>query len=138
MKSIANYARSMRARALKFLKKRFLARTKVVAAVPLALALAGCAGPSGPSGPLGQATLPRYRCEQGINFSVNFVDDSAVLNGSGGQDVLFRTAGGQGDMQRFYSNPRMKAEFGLGASGREAVLRYPLLPLVVRCARDSG
>ena len=23
-----------------------------------------------------------------------------------------------------------------GASGREAVLRYPLLPLVVRCVRD--
>jgi hypothetical protein len=30
----------------------------------------------------------------------------------------------------------MRAEFGLGASGREAVLRYPLLPLVARCVRD--
>ncbi len=135
MKSIANYGRSMRARALKGLKNGFLVRSGALAAVPLALALAGCAAPSGSSG---QATLPHYRCEQGIDFSVNFVDDSAVLNGSGGQDVLFRTAGGQGDMQRFYSNPRMKAEFGLGASGREAILRYPLLPLVVRCARDSG
>ena len=132
MKSIANYARSKGARPIKGLKNRFVARTGAAAAVPLALALAGCAGPSG------QATLPHYRCEQGIDFSVNFVDDSAVLNGSGGQDVLFRTAGGQGDMQRFYRNSRMKAEFGLGASGREAILRYPLLPLVVRCAQDSG
>ena len=132
MKSIAKYARSKGARALKVLQNRFFARTGVAAAVPLALALAGCAGPSV------QATLPHYRCDKGIDFSVNFVDDSAVLNGSGGKDVLFRTAGGQGDMQRFYSNPRMKAEFGLGANGREAVLRYPLLPLVVRCVQDSG
>jgi hypothetical protein len=35
-----------------------------------------------------------------------------------------------------YSNPRMKAEFGLGATGREAIVRYPLLPLAARCARD--
>jgi hypothetical protein len=103
--------------------------------------LAGCAGTGfGSSG-----TGPVYRCEHGIAFTVKFADNTAVLsgartpNGSSGaadQDVLLRDAGGQGAGQAFYSNPRMRAEFGLGASGREAILRYPLLPLVARCARE--
>jgi hypothetical protein len=92
--------------------------------------LAGCAGP----GP-GQ-NLPHYRCEYDIGFTVKFVDDSAILDGSRGYDVLYRDAGGLTPQQQVYSNPRMRAEFGLGASGREAILRYPLLPLVARCARD--
>ena len=104
--------------------------------------LAGCAstgsGSSSSSGPV-------YRCEHGIAFTVKFADNTAVLigartpsgsSGAGDQDVLLRDAGGQGAQQAFYSNPRMRAEFGLGASGREAVLRYPLLPLVARCMRD--
>lgn len=99
--------------------------------------LAGCAG-------TGAGRAPVYRCEHGITFTVKFADNTAVLigartpsgsSGSGDQDVLLRDAGGQGS-QAFYSNPRMRAEFGLGASGREAVLRYPLLPLVARCMRD--
>ena len=49
---------------------------------------------------------------------------------------LFRDAGGQGEGQTVYSNAVVRAEFGLRASGREAVLRYPLLPLVARCVRD--
>ena len=102
--------------------------------------LAGCAGTGSGSG-----SGPVYRCEHGINFTVKFADDTAVLVGAGtpsgrssasDQDVLLRDAGGQGPLQAFYSNPRMRAEFGLGASGREAVLRYPLLPLVARCLRD--
>ena len=93
-------------------------------------ALAGCAGmkSSDPS------ALPLYRCEQDLQFTVRFVDDTAVLKGARGDDILLRDAGGQGT-QTVYSNPRMRAEFGLGASGREAVLYYPLLPLV-RCLRD--
>ena len=83
-----------------------------------------------------QAPAPLYRCEHGIEFTVRYVDDTAVLDGTRGYDVLLRDAGGQGEKQAVYSNPRMRAEFGLGASGREAVLRYPLLPLVVRCASD--
>ena len=82
------------------------------------------------------STGQRYRCEQGIEFSVKFVDDSALIDSSRGYNVLFRDAGGQGEGQTFYSNAVVRAEFGLGASGREAVLRYPLLPLVVRCVRD--
>ena len=96
------------------------------------LVLAGCAG----MGLSGEAALPHYRCEHGIEFTAKFVDDSAMLNGSRGYDVLYRDAGGQGDKQVVYSNPRMRAEFGLGGSGREAVLRYPLLPLAARCVRD--
>ncbi|MBC7438278.1 MAG: hypothetical protein H7332_19660 [Bdellovibrionales bacterium] len=80
--------------------------------------------------------LPRYRCEHGIAFSVRFVDDTAILDGSRGSDVLYRDAGGLTAQQQNFSNPRMRAEFGLGASGREAILRYPLLPLVARCARE--
>ncbi|WP_341909597.1 hypothetical protein [Polaromonas sp. YR568] len=93
-------------------------------------AVAGCAGTSQSSaGPL-------YRCEHGIEFTARFIDDSAVLEGTRGYDVLYRDAGGQGPQQSVYSNPRMRAEFGLGASGREAVLRYPSLPLVARCVRE--
>ena len=94
--------------------------------------LTGCA-----TGNLGNSSAgQRYRCEQGIEFSVKFVDDSALIDSSRGYNVLFRDAGGQGEGQTVYSNAVARAEFGLGAGGREAVLRYPLLPLVVRCVRD--
>ena len=111
--------------------KQLSARTGMaLVAVAGMLVLAGCAAGGGPS------SAAQYRCEQGIDFNVKFVDDTAVLEGTGGSDLLFRDAGGQGAQQAVYSNPRMRAEFGLGTSGREAVLRYPLLPLVARCVRD--
>lgn len=98
-------------------------------AVLLCSVLTGCASTGWtPEAPL-------YRCEAGVEFTARFIDDSAVLDGSRGYDVLYRDAGGVGAGQTVYSNPRMRAEFGLGASGREAILRYPLLPLVVRCVR---
>ena len=103
---------------------------RVTALVTLMGALAGCAGSNG------QSAAPLYRCEHGIEFTVRFIDDTAVLEGTRGYDLLLRDAGGQGEQQTVYSNPRMRAEFGLGASGREAVLHYPLLPLVARCVRD--
>lgn len=93
--------------------------------------LGACAGPA-----IDRA-LPRYRCEHHIEFTVRFVGDTALLDaGSRGYDVLLRDAGGVTAQQAVYSNPRIRAEFGLGASGREAILRYPLLPLVARCMRD--
>ena len=82
------------------------------------------------------STDQRYRCEQGIEFSVKFVDDSALIDSSRGYHVLLRDAGGQGEGQTVYSNAVVRAEFGLGAGGREARLSYPLLPLVVRCGRN--
>lgn len=93
-------------------------------------ALAGCTGPAlAPAAPV-------YHCEHGITFTARFIDDTAILDGARGRDVLYRDAGGASPTQAFYSNPRMKAEFGLGATGREAIVRYPLLPLAARCARD--
>ena len=80
--------------------------------------------------------VPFYRCEAGVNFTVRFVDDSAVFNGSRGYEVLYRNAGGNGPGQTVFTNPRMRAEFGLGPTGREAIVRYPLVPLVVRCVQD--
>ena len=105
----------------------------LVSAMACALVLlTGCA-----AGNLGSSSADqRYRCEQGIEFSVKFVDDSALIDSTRGYNVLFRDAGGQGEGQTVYSNAVVRAEFGLGAGGREARLSYPLLPLVVRCGRD--
>ena len=97
------------------------------------IALAGCAGTADKNS---SAEAPLYRCENAIEFRARFIDNSAVLDGSRGYDVLYRDAGGVTPSQTVYSNIRMRAEFGLGPSGREAILRYPLLPLVVRCVRD--
>lgn len=83
------------------------------------------------------AGLPRYRCDQGIEFTVRFTDDTAVVDaGNRGNDVLLRDAGGATPQQTVYSNPRMRAEFGLGATGREALLRYAQPPLSVHCQQD--
>lgn len=103
---------------------------RIAALVGVAGFLAGCAGG------IGQGSGQLYRCEHGIEFRVKFVDDTAVLDGPGGSDILNRDAGGQGPQQTVYSNPRMRAEFGLGAGGREARLHYPMLPLSARCVRD--
>ena len=94
----------------------------------MAAALAGCAGPSA-------LELSRYRCDGGMEFTVRFADGTAIVKGARGDDVLLRDAGGQG-AQRFYSNPRMRAEFGLGAGAREAVLHYPVAPLATRCLQE--
>ena len=85
-----------------------------------------------------QPETPFYRCEAGVDFTVRFVEDTAVFNGSRGYEVLYRNAGGIGPGQTVYTNPRMRAEFGLGPTGREAIVRYPLVPLVVRCVREPG
>lgn len=91
-----------------------------------------------PAAPASQAaSLQRYRCDQNFEFSVRFTDDSAVIEaGSRGNDVLLRDAGGVTPQQTVYSNPRLRAEFGLGASGREAILRYLAPQLVVNCVTD--
>jgi len=83
------------------------------------------------------AGTQRYRCDQGIAFTVRFSDDSAVVDaGQRGSDVLLRDAGGATPQQTVYSNPRMRAEFGLGASGREAMLRYAAPPLAAHCVLE--
>ena len=109
------------------------ARQQIAAliAVAGALALTGCAGMNSGAVPDMQA----YRCDQGLNFSVSFVNDTAVLKGARGDDVLLRDAGGQG-AQTVYSNPRLRAEFGMGAGGRGAALQYLKPPLTARCQRN--
>ena len=95
--------------------------------------LAGCAGVTGYGS---SSKQPVYQCDQGLQFTVRFVNNTAVLKGARGDDVLLRDAGGQGG-QTVYSNPRLRAEFGLGAGGREAALQYLVQPpLVARCVRD--
>ena len=55
--------------------------------------------------------------------------------GARGYDLLYRDAGGLTPQQSVYSNPRLRAEFGLGPSQGDAVLRYLGSPLVARCTR---
>lgn len=113
--------------------------------------VAGCAGPqsaappppvvspaaSVPAAPTPRATLAdrqHYRCDENIEFTVRFGQDTALLDfGTRGSDLLDRDAGGLTPEQTVYSNGRLRAEFGLGASGREAILRYRQPPLVARC-----
>jgi hypothetical protein len=99
--------------------------------------LAGCS-----SGPVSKP-LPYYRCEYGIEFSAKFVDDSVALNSTRGYDILYRggkyasTPANAKPNSNEYSNVRMQVEFNLGPTLREAIVRYPLLPLVSRCVRDN-
>jgi hypothetical protein len=119
----------------------------------LAFCLGGCAGPRAPAtpgaGPAAATSAPssaasmasagaRYRCDQGFSFTVRFTEDSAVLDaGARGSEVLLRDAGGATPQQTVYSNTRMRAEFGLGATGREAMLRYASPPLAAHCIQES-
>lgn len=112
--------------------------------------LGGCALPSAPATPavtspapqatskaLAQAVGSRYRCDQGISFSVRLSDDSAVLDlGERGREVLLRDAGGATPQQTVFSNNRMRAEFGLGVTGREAMLRYASPPIAAHCVQE--
>jgi hypothetical protein len=94
--------------------------------------------PVNPPAPNSPAASPaRYRCDDNIEFTVRFADDMATVDvGPRGADVLLRDAGGTTPQQSFYSNPRMRAEFGLGVSGREAILRYTQEPLIAHCVQE--
>ena len=105
---------------------------QAAAGVLMVGALAACAG----TGSGGESPAPLYRCENQSEFTARFVDNTAVLDGSRGYEVLYRDAGGLAESQPVYSSPRMRAEFGLDPTGREAIVHYPLLPLVVRCVRQ--
>ena len=100
-------------------------------------ALAGCAVDSSQRKTADADTnLTRYRCENDVGFTVKFANDSATINSNRSYEVLYRTAGGLSAKQTVYSNPRTRAEFGLGTAGDQAILRYLLQPVVVRCVRD--
>jgi hypothetical protein len=115
-------------------------KAKAIALACGVAAIAGCAG-----GPAPPAQLPFYRCEYGLEFTAKFSGDSVVLDSTRGYDVLYR--GGKNANPEIaanakvqpneYSNPRMSAEFKLGVLERDAIVRYPLLPLVSRCVREN-
>jgi hypothetical protein len=80
---------------------------------------------------------PRYRCDHEIEFTVRFDDGSAQVDaGAHGSDTLLRDAGGTTPQQTVYSSTSMKAEFGLGADGREATLNIASPPLQAHCVRE--
>jgi hypothetical protein len=82
--------------------------------------------------------LPRYLCDHGIEFTVRYGEDSALVDaGERGRELLLRDAGGLTPQQTVYSNPRLRAEFGLGPGGDQAILHFPSPPLVARCARTE-
>ena len=105
-------------------------------------ALCGCtAAPWGslPSAPAPGAAVPaaHYRCDRGVEFSVRFADDSALIDSpERGSELLLRDAGGVTPQQTVYSNQRLRAEFGLGSAGRQAELQYLLDREVAHCQRD--
>jgi hypothetical protein len=112
---------------------------RIAAALTLAGmgALAGCAGTGVPGmgGTLAQG--PLYRCDNGAQWRVQFVGDTALISDASGQEeVLLRDAGGQGPQQAVFSNSTLRAQFGLGAEAREAALHYFAPPVAVRCLRD--
>ena len=114
-----------------------LERLQLALALPAAALLVACASPGAvppgapPSGEL-------YRCDQALEFRVRFVDDSAVIDGPRGLEVLLRDAGGLTPQQTVFSNARLRAEFGLGANASEALLHYPLESVNLRCVRVAG
>ena len=98
--------------------------------------LGGCAGVSDASGAANipnPGTASLYKCNNAITFSARFVDDTAVLDGTRGHELLYRDAGGQGELQSVYSNPQLRAEFGLGASGKEVIFHDLVQPVVLHC-----
>jgi hypothetical protein len=117
-----------------------VAKIKAAALACCTVAIAGCA-----SGPAPTAPLPFYRCEYGLEFTAKFSGDSVVLDSTRGYDVLYRSgknanpdvAANAKARPNEYSNLRMSAEFKLGVLERDAIVRYPLLPLTSRCVRDN-
>jgi hypothetical protein len=83
------------------------------------------------------AARTRYRCDHDLAFTVAFGDDAATLDIAGrGHEVLLRDAGGVTPQQTVYSNERVRAEFGDGAAGNEAALRFAEPALAARCTRE--
>jgi hypothetical protein len=113
-----------------------------------ALLLCGCAAPPSQPGSAAVAAAspaaappasapPHYRCDGGLEFTVRFGDDTAVLDaGAQGKETLLRDAGGATPQQTVYSNDRVRAEFGLGTTTREAVVHYASPAREVHCVED--
>jgi hypothetical protein len=113
--------------------KRSLFNSTLFLSLCASALLASCANTPGNAPP-----AQRYRCELGIEFSARFSGESVALDSSRGYELLFRDTKPLPDPPKpnEYRNPRMSVEFNLGHDGNEALLRYPLLPLIARCVKD--
>ncbi len=111
--------------------------SKLILIVSVIALLAACANTSNNEPP-----AQRYRCEMSIEFSARYSGESVALDTTRGYEMLFRdakpqtTSAANSPKPNEYRNSRMSIEFQLGKDGDEALLRYPLLPLVVRCVKD--
>lgn len=113
------------------------ARAAAPAALAAAMLCACAAAPPAPATANPGAGLARYRCDHDIAFTVRHGTDSVTIDaGPRGREVLLRDAGGVTPQQTVYSSTGLKAEFGLGGAGNEAVLRYAQPPLVAHCVRE--
>lgn len=102
---------------------------------PAAAAPAVTAEPPAAAAPPG---VP-YHCEGELRIAVRVTGDAAQVSGlPQGQETLLRDAGGVTPEQSVWSNPRLRAEFGLGPDGRQALLQF-LPPAVgeLRCTRSG-
>ncbi|MDB5883230.1 MAG: hypothetical protein JWP43_3108 [Ramlibacter sp.] len=107
-----------------------LASPAVTSGVPAPVPAPAVAAPEPPAA----ARDARYRCDQGIDFTVRFADDSAFIDSpKRGSEVALRDAGGVTPQQSVYSNAHLRAEFGLGPAGREAKLHYLPDPQIAHC-----
>ena len=102
----------------------------VAASIAAALLTAGCAAPQQ------EAQRLRYLCQHGQQFEARLYEDAALLDGQGGQQQLARAAEDGGALG--YADGTLHAVFGLGAGGREALLRYAGIPEAVHCRCESG
>lgn len=107
--------------------------SKIILAFLMSALLVACANT-----PDAAPAAQRYRCDMGIEFSARFSGESVALDASRGYEILFKDAKPLPEPPKpnEYRNSRMSAEFNLGKEGNEALLRYPLLPLVARCIKD--
>jgi hypothetical protein len=79
----------------------------------------------------------RLDCEGAGQVTARAGADEVHLSGLGGEpEVLLRDAGGTAAQQSVFSNPRWRAEFGLGDDARGAVL-HQLQPVqrTLNCRR---
>jgi hypothetical protein len=107
-------------------------------AAPAVSPTAPVAAPEPPPRVAADPAVNRYRCDQDTAFTVRFQDGSAVIDaGPRGSETLLRDAGGLTPLQAVYSSTALRAEFGLGANGREAVLHYRSPALEAHCVRDD-
>lgn len=102
----------------------------VAASIAAALLTAGCAAPQQ------EAPRLRYLCQHGQQFEARLYEDAALLDGQGGQQQLARAAEDGGALG--YADGTLHAVFGLGAGGREALLRYAGIPEAVHCRLTDG